>query len=756
MPSPVVLRIKLRYEDVDAMVQRFAPNVGKLGLFLPTRSIQPVGTEVKFELRLANDTPVLVGLGVVRQVKPPDPDNPKATFGIAIELSRVSREGRELIIRMIERRRVLGLPDVTIPIPESAEAARRNEVDTQPRADTSGIVKEAMAQFASAPVQDQILTRETGPVATLITGPVGIVKEPGRDTGPIPRDSGLLTSPRVAGGAVAALAPEPPRARRPRIADVIAMANEAFAPAVADVPGLDEQVDIERAMTLARSLATGTDLDAELSALRESAAAPTTLSVEAASAELARQLGGSPIVHRDHRGAGWAPPPAVETRSGPAPGAAEELEALRGRIAEPEPRAEPEPEPAPERAAEPEHAAEAEPEPAPVVEHRAEDDAPIAYQIQPRDADDDIEREYAADQRTRIPTGDETYDPDLLVTPPRPLLIADDVDPDRFARELEADLGENTQIGSIPIDPSVGDQIDRQLVDAEAEADADLALAMQQEPRGYDPYSYRAPQGAVPAPIDDEEEAELIDDADVLAIADEDDADLLTSHGEHEASGSRHAAPEVAPAQRHYDFHAQLDLDEDPANPNEFDDRHASYEHRRHASNSDDAALRNSYTFSESFAQAGLPHAEGEEFDEPHSYGQQRHEAQIPEPRYLGQESDPFELATPVPGERSADDLEDALAALDVDDLSLERSRAPRVQQPAAASKSRPLPGLPIHRPTEQTPPAGTRRPITKAHTVQRSGKPQQQSTPSTTSRQQQPNRPETDDGVLIDFDDDE
>jgi len=47
-PPPVVLRIKLRYDDVDAMVQRFAPNVGKSGLFLPTRSLQPVGTEIKF------------------------------------------------------------------------------------------------------------------------------------------------------------------------------------------------------------------------------------------------------------------------------------------------------------------------------------------------------------------------------------------------------------------------------------------------------------------------------------------------------------------------------------------------------------------------------------------------------------------------------------------------------------------------------------------------------------------------------------
>src|SRR5215208_521149 len=106
--GPVVLRVKLRYEDLDSMVQRFAPNIGKSGLFLPTKALQPVGTEVKFEMRLANDTPVLVGLGRVKEARAQDPSNPGAAFGISIALMRVSRDSREVIIRMLERRRELG------------------------------------------------------------------------------------------------------------------------------------------------------------------------------------------------------------------------------------------------------------------------------------------------------------------------------------------------------------------------------------------------------------------------------------------------------------------------------------------------------------------------------------------------------------------------------------------------------------------------------------------------------------------------
>ena len=74
------------------------------------------------------------------------------------------------------------------------------------------------------------------------------------------------------------------------------------------LPELDEQVDVAAAIARARVLA-GSDLDAELEALRDAQAAPIEISIEAASAELARQLGGA-AVRRD-RSAGWAAPPQV-------------------------------------------------------------------------------------------------------------------------------------------------------------------------------------------------------------------------------------------------------------------------------------------------------------------------------------------------------------------------------------------------------------------------------------------------------------
>src|SRR4051812_40364260 len=179
------------------MVARFAPNVGKSGLFLPTKSLQPMGAEVKFELRIADDTPVLVGLGRVKAAKAPDPAAPRAAFGMAIELMRVTRESREVILKMLERRRQMGLPEIGIPMPSDIDAARRAEV-----------VETQVRDTASAAVPAPTPTFDSGPSESMFTAP--------RKSGPI-----AIAKLNV----VEALGPEVPRKKRPLISEVIESAS---------------------------------------------------------------------------------------------------------------------------------------------------------------------------------------------------------------------------------------------------------------------------------------------------------------------------------------------------------------------------------------------------------------------------------------------------------------------------------------------------------------------------------------------------
>ena len=105
------LRVKVRYPDVETFVERFAVNVGRSGLFIPTPTPKPVGTEVRFEVRLGDDRVVLIGQGVVRWLREAAPDRTRATTGMAIELQRVSRESRDVLMKMLQVRKRRGLID---------------------------------------------------------------------------------------------------------------------------------------------------------------------------------------------------------------------------------------------------------------------------------------------------------------------------------------------------------------------------------------------------------------------------------------------------------------------------------------------------------------------------------------------------------------------------------------------------------------------------------------------------------------------
>ena len=249
--APIVLRIKLRYDDVELMVQRFAPNVGKSGLFLPTKSIQPVGAEVKFELRLSDDTPALVGLGRVKASIAPDPQNPRAPFGMAIELMRVTPQSRALILRMLERRRELGLPEVALPLAADIEAARRAEAVVAARDSTSGPVPLPVAP--SGPVASPSAQSNPGIALAPLEPGESLLTAPRRQTGP-------MTVAKVT--AVAPLAPEPPRRRRPVISELIESASGPIAsvsvagPGLPGLPGIDEEIDLTAALARARALTT--------------------------------------------------------------------------------------------------------------------------------------------------------------------------------------------------------------------------------------------------------------------------------------------------------------------------------------------------------------------------------------------------------------------------------------------------------------------------------------------------------------------
>nr|HEX4313739.1 hypothetical protein [Kofleriaceae bacterium] len=640
-PQPVVLRIKLRYEDADAMAQRFAANVGRSGLFLPTKAIQPIGAELKFELRLANDTPVLVGMGRVKAAREPDPARPRAAFGMAIELMRVTRESRALILQMLERRRQLGMADVAIPTPDDVDQARRIEVD-------SGPVRTPFAGPVTAPIAVQVVTDAgaSGPFRALdasASGPMAAAADATQvspeavpaASEPPPADS-LLTAPRRRSGpfavvkgepaapAVAALAPEAPRKPRPRVEDVLERAGSG-AVVMTAVPELDDDVDVAAAVLRARAIAAsgGGDVDAELASLLDAAAAPQTIDIEAASAELARQLGGVAIARRSPGSGGWAPPPAVVD----AP--AVEPEPVAGEPVAPEPVA---------AAADPRGSL-FPPEPTPVPAY------PRGLLI--HDQVDAAQFDAAAQPSPSTSGSYELSDDDL--------------------QELE---GEHTMIGALPVAPdgyetipaasdSLADRLDAELAEAEAEADADLDMDRDRvaddagDDGGYEtlPADGDHSGDAEPVPLVQaaageqieqvgDDDIEQIEDFEILAEADADDADLLSSDGERDASND-HAPAYAAPPEPEPEPEPEPDLEPAP----DAEPPGAAYRRRASTPPPPDRAVHRDSDLGAAYRRR---YAEPD-FD----YGRLD----------LGDESSPSVAPAPPPAATTDDDLERALAA---------------------------------------------------------------------------------------------
>jgi uncharacterized protein (TIGR02266 family) len=141
--SPHLVRIYLRYPDVDTFVARFAPNVTRGGIFLASRKPRPVGEVVRFEVSLAQGSPLLWGTGNVTWVREFNPAEPHRAYGMGVQFTFVNPECRPLLERLLEKKtaaRPTPVSDVPIvaPRPGSGESPAARGRPTSPSPDDLG------------------------------------------------------------------------------------------------------------------------------------------------------------------------------------------------------------------------------------------------------------------------------------------------------------------------------------------------------------------------------------------------------------------------------------------------------------------------------------------------------------------------------------------------------------------------------------------------------------------------------------------
>src|SRR5262245_31925949 len=94
-PTDAPVRLQLKCPDIEDFVRRFARNVTRGGIFLPSLESRDAGSSIRFELALQDDTVVFAGEGVVTWVKPQ---------GMGVKFTTLAPAAMLLLERLLVRR----------------------------------------------------------------------------------------------------------------------------------------------------------------------------------------------------------------------------------------------------------------------------------------------------------------------------------------------------------------------------------------------------------------------------------------------------------------------------------------------------------------------------------------------------------------------------------------------------------------------------------------------------------------------------
>jgi uncharacterized protein (TIGR02266 family) len=145
-----MVRVRLRYADLETFIERFAPNVTRGGVFLASRTPRPEGDLFTFEIQLANGSVALAGEGKVIWVKPFNPAEPNKPHGMGVQFVRVDPASRDVLARILQAKgsgapRAAGrsLSQPVVPLqgaggsgPIAVGSSGNNGLNGRPRVDT--------------------------------------------------------------------------------------------------------------------------------------------------------------------------------------------------------------------------------------------------------------------------------------------------------------------------------------------------------------------------------------------------------------------------------------------------------------------------------------------------------------------------------------------------------------------------------------------------------------------------------------------
>ncbi|WP_395810387.1 TIGR02266 family protein [Archangium minus] len=161
----VGLLVKLKHTDIGSFVEEFAVNISPGGMFIRSREPQPVGTPVKFEVRIADGLRVMRGAAIVRWVRPPE--DLSGPPGMGIQFTELDEPSQALVERMLQRKGAMPAAVPTMPAntPPPVAAVPVATVRPPAAAPVAPVVPPVRAVPAVSPVSPGMPVARPAPVA---------------------------------------------------------------------------------------------------------------------------------------------------------------------------------------------------------------------------------------------------------------------------------------------------------------------------------------------------------------------------------------------------------------------------------------------------------------------------------------------------------------------------------------------------------------------------------------------------------------
>jgi uncharacterized protein (TIGR02266 family) len=106
--SPVTLRIKFKSATLEQFIERYAVDVSQGGIFIRTKEPLPVGTTMRFEFQLRDESPLITGEGTVVWIREQNAGQAGVAPGMGVRFDRLTEASQGVLDEILAHKAARG------------------------------------------------------------------------------------------------------------------------------------------------------------------------------------------------------------------------------------------------------------------------------------------------------------------------------------------------------------------------------------------------------------------------------------------------------------------------------------------------------------------------------------------------------------------------------------------------------------------------------------------------------------------------